>query len=130
MFGWFRKERTGSYSKALASQRVVIAQLMERNEALAIENGRLKATVEMQFRDLAQVTAQVNALATPAPPPPAPKSPLLGQLNALGGSDADDATPAKPKPPAEPPPRVRHFSNMAVSGGHIRPVPPIKAVKA
>lgn len=118
MFGWFRKERTGSYSKALASQRVVIAQLMERNEALAVENGRLKATVEMQFRDLAQLTASMAP--PPAPSSAPPKSPLLGQLNALGGSAADAEAPAKPKPPAEPPPAG---APLLEHGGLGRPYP-------
>lgn len=124
MFGWFgaeSKRADAAVSEALSSQRAVIASLLEHVKVLAEENGKLKATVEMQFRDLREMATRPHA---PAPvPPPTPGLAMVDMLKAEHRVKSGEEE--RPTPP-----RNRPFSNMAVSGGHIRAVPPVKAVKS
>lgn len=124
MFGWFGAESRradAAVSEALSSQRAVIASLLEHVKLLSEENGKLKATVEMQFRDL-------NNLMAPRPAPPAPNpapTPGLAMVEQLKAKAAHGAEEERPVPP-----RTKAFSNMAVSGGHIKAVQHLKAVKS
>lgn len=130
MFGWWFGRSERAYQDGLAALRSVIASQLEHIEALAGENGKLRATVDMMLKDMAAIKAgQTPPSIAPAAPPSSPLLDKLAQMPSRSGPVAVPDPPAKPKAPDSPPPRPRPFGNMATSGGHIRAQQAVKATK-